>query len=101
MPNRTEVINYFRSIIHQDKRVKVCHRCGRLMNYERVIVRKDKKQSETLRRLKVPLKLLKWHKFKLCESCFEDKENNVPCPIVDLEHVEEFNLTYRYLHKQL
>ena len=102
MPEKKEVRDYFKSLIHPNEKVKTCHRCGRLTNYERVIIKKKgKKPVVTLQKLKIPIKLLKWHKFKICESCYEDKQEHIIAPKVDLEHAELFNLTYAYIHKQL
>ena len=97
MPNSIEVRDYFRSLIHPDERVKVCHRCGRLLNYEGI----HKNGKHLLKRLKMPLNSFKWHKFKLCEDCFEDKQNHKICRKVDLEHLEVFNLTHNYIHKKI
>lgn len=106
MPTRQEVKSYFKSITSQGD-IHNCHRCGRLMNYEKIVIRKKNKitkkwqAKEILKKLKVPLTSHKWHDFKLCDTCFEDKENKVICHKVDLEHLELLNLTYAYIHKQL
>ena len=98
MPTRLEVTNYFRSIPHPNAKVRNCQRCGRLMNYERVTKEGEARLVKLSKIKQMPL--FKWHKFKLCESCFQDKEAKAPAT-VDLEHLEQLNLTYRYLHKQL